>query len=125
VISRSNDCQGPSLRMHAEPKRAPIAERASGCADRLRDARGVLEQDCDDDGETAAGGRLLKLLSIVDVVDVCVVVSRWYGGVHLGPDRFKDINNAARTLLGAMMRAACACAAPATGTGGDNGIAKM
>ena len=30
-----------------------------------------------------------------------VVVSRWYGGILLGPDRFKHINNAARTLLDA------------------------
>ena len=28
-----------------------------------------------------------------------MVVSRWYGGIHLGPDRFKDINNVARALL--------------------------
>jgi hypothetical protein len=28
-----------------------------------------------------------------------VFVSRWYGGIQLGPDRFKHINNAARSLL--------------------------
>ena len=28
-----------------------------------------------------------------------VVVSRWYGGVKLGPARFTHINNAARQLL--------------------------
>jgi hypothetical protein len=28
-----------------------------------------------------------------------VVVSRWFGGILLGPDRFKHINNAARSLL--------------------------
>ena len=28
-----------------------------------------------------------------------VVVSRWYGGIQLGPDRFKHINNVARVLL--------------------------
>ena len=55
--------------------------------------------DCEDDGEDAAGGRLLHLLDILDVVDRVVVVSRWYGGVHLGPDRFKHINNAARMVL--------------------------
>ena len=55
--------------------------------------------DCEDDGEDAAGGRLLHLLEILDVVDRLVVVSRWYGGVHLGPDRFKHINNAARAVL--------------------------
>ncbi|XP_078724669.1 protein IMPACT isoform X4 [Lampetra fluviatilis] len=56
-------------------------------------------QDCDDDGETAAGGRLLHLLQILDVRDAVVVVSRWYGGVMLGPDRFKHINNCARGVL--------------------------
>uniref|UniRef100_A0A1A8D0Y5 Impact homolog n=1 Tax=Nothobranchius kadleci TaxID=1051664 RepID=A0A1A8D0Y5_NOTKA len=56
-------------------------------------------QDCEDDGETAAGGRLLHLLQILDVRDVVVVVSRWYGGILLGPDRFKLINNCARNIL--------------------------
>lgn len=55
--------------------------------------------DCEDDGEDAAGGRLLHLLEILDAVDTLVVVSRWYGGTHLGPDRFKHINNAARQVL--------------------------
>lgn len=56
-------------------------------------------QDCEDDGETAAGGRLLHLLQILDVRNVLVVVSRWYGGIQLGPDRFKHINNCARNIL--------------------------
>lgn len=56
-------------------------------------------QDCEDDGETAAGGRLLHLLQILDVRNVLVVVSRWYGGILLGPDRFKHINNCARSIL--------------------------
>eukprot|EP00736_Rhodelphis_marinus_P013949 Rmarinus@m.10328 len=59
----------------------------------------IFLQDCDDDGETAAGGRLLHLLEIVDVRDIAVVVSRWYGGIKLGPDRFKHINSVARSLL--------------------------
>ncbi|VDO98267.1 unnamed protein product [Soboliphyme baturini] len=56
-------------------------------------------QDCDDDGEHHAGSRLLHLLEITDARNVLVVVSRWYGGVQLGADRFKHINNVARTLL--------------------------
>jgi len=55
--------------------------------------------DCDDDGEDAAGGRMLHLLEILETVNTLVVVSRWYGGTHLGPDRFKHINNAARQVL--------------------------
>ncbi|CAG8513329.1 6120_t:CDS:2 [Paraglomus occultum] len=60
---------------------------------------GVILQDNDDDGEDAAGGRLLHLLQILDAKNVLVIVSRWYGGIKLGPDRFKDINNCARNLL--------------------------
>ncbi|KAL8769422.1 MAG: hypothetical protein Q9209_004650 [Squamulea sp. 1 TL-2023] len=59
----------------------------------------VIHQDCDDDGEDAAGGRLLKLMQMMDVWNVLVVVSRWYGGVKLGPARFGIINAAAREAL--------------------------
>ncbi|XP_072169770.1 protein IMPACT-A-like [Diadema setosum] len=64
-----------------------------------KEDRDSFIQDCDDDGETAAGGRLMHLLQIVDARNVMVVVSRWYGGILLGPDRFKHINNAARNIL--------------------------
>ncbi|KAL6360469.1 hypothetical protein LRP88_06175 [Fusarium phalaenopsidis] len=53
-------------------------------------------QDCDDDGEAAAGGRLLHLMQVMDVWDAMVVVTRWYGGVLLGPKRFALINAVAR-----------------------------
>lgn len=33
-------------------------------------ARGVYTQDCDDDGESAAGGRLLHLLQVTQHVDL-------------------------------------------------------
>jgi len=65
---------------------------------RVRDGE-VTYQDCDDDGETAAGGRLLHLMQIMNVWDVMVVVTRWYGGVHLGSDRFRIINQVARDAL--------------------------
>merc|ERR1711879_355819 len=66
---------------------------------RLTNKAGRLEHDCDDDGESGAGGRMAHLLQMMDVSNVYVMVSRWYGGVHLGPDRFKHINNAARNAL--------------------------
>ncbi|KAF8514833.1 UPF0029-domain-containing protein [Hysterangium stoloniferum] len=55
--------------------------------------------DNDDDGETAAGGRLAHLLQILDLDGVLVIVTRYFGGIHLGPDRFKHINQAARLAL--------------------------
>ncbi|KAH7135292.1 ribosomal protein S5 domain 2-type protein [Dendryphion nanum] len=66
---------------------------------RIRGPDGTSYQDCDDDGETAAGGRMLHLLQLMDVWDVMVVVTRWYGGVLLGPDRFRIINSAARDAV--------------------------
>ena len=56
-------------------------------------------QDYADDGAVNAGGRLLHLLQIMGVKNVVVVVSRWYGGILLGPDRFRLINNVAREAV--------------------------
>lgn len=61
---------------------------------------GTTFADFDDDGESSAGGRLAHLLALLEddlnVTGVVVVVSRWFGGIQLGADRFRHINNAAR-----------------------------
>lgn len=53
----------------------------------------------DSDGEDQAGRGLEVLLTSTGIDNIAVVVSRWYGGVHLGSDRFRLINKAARDLL--------------------------
>lgn len=63
---------------------------------RIRGPNGASFQDCNDDGETAAGGRLLHLMQLMDLWDTMVVVTRWYGGQKLGPRRFALINMVAR-----------------------------
>ncbi|KAF4626484.1 hypothetical protein G7Y89_g11675 [Cudoniella acicularis] len=63
---------------------------------RIKGEHGATYQDCDDDGETAAGGRVLHLMQLMDLWDVMVVVTRWYGGHQLGPRRFSIINTVAR-----------------------------
>ena len=60
---------------------------------------GVVYHDCDDDGETAAAGRVAEMLRLMGVDGVAIIVTRWFGGVLLGPDRFKFICNSARNLL--------------------------
>ncbi|KAJ3019770.1 hypothetical protein HKX48_001786 [Thoreauomyces humboldtii] len=45
----------------------------------------------DDDGERYGGSTILRVLEKYGCVDVCVVVSRWYGGQMLGPIRFRHI----------------------------------
>jgi len=55
--------------------------------------------DNGDDGERGAGSCLAFLLEQAQVEGCVCVVSRWYGGVHLGPARFKYIKNVAREVL--------------------------
>lgn len=52
-----------------------------------------------DDGEIGAGPKLLNLLELMKAKNVMVIVTRWYGGIHLGADRFKHICNLARIIL--------------------------
>ncbi|KXG49649.1 uncharacterized protein PGRI_056170 [Penicillium griseofulvum] len=72
---------------------------------RIRQGKGdgeggeTVVQDYDDDGETAAGGRLLHVMQLMDVWNVVVVVTRWYGGIQLGPARFRIINDVGRDAL--------------------------
>ncbi|KAM0156038.1 hypothetical protein ACHAPG_005548 [Botrytis cinerea] len=63
---------------------------------RIKTPEGITYQDCDDDGESAAGGRVLHLMQLMDLWNVMVVVTRWYGGQKLGARRFAVINAVAR-----------------------------
>ena len=58
-----------------------------------------IVSDNDDDGEKGAGAKLAALLQLADLCNVMVVVARWYGGIHLGPARFKWIAATAREAL--------------------------
>ena len=53
----------------------------------------------DDDGEDGAGDRLLSVLRKMKVYNVMVVVSRWFGGINLGNDRFRHINDSAKKII--------------------------
>ena len=58
----------------------------------------IIEQK-KDDGETGAGIRILNLLQKNESINILIIVTRWYGGIHLGSDRFKHIVNAAKEVL--------------------------
>ncbi|KAI0035456.1 ribosomal protein S5 domain 2-type protein [Vararia minispora EC-137] len=52
----------------------------------------------EDDREQWAGPRILKIMRSEAVMDAIVVVSRWYGGVMLGPIRFTHIEDCTREV---------------------------
>lgn len=58
-----------------------------------------FNQGSNDCGEGGSGNRLMGLLDRLHIVNVLVVVTRWYGGVHLGPSRFRCISDVAMESL--------------------------
>lgn len=54
-----------------------------------------------DDGESGAGAVILKMLEREALTDFAIIVTRWYGGTHLGGDRFAHIVTCTRALLDA------------------------
>lgn len=54
-----------------------------------------------DDGEAGAGMVILRMLEREDLTDHVIVVTRWYGGKHLGGDRFRHVQDCVRAYLDA------------------------
>jgi putative IMPACT (imprinted ancient) family translation regulator len=52
-----------------------------------------------DDGEAGAGMVILRMLERQGVRDHLVIVTRWFGGKHLGGDRFRHVQEAVRVYL--------------------------
>ena len=105
-VARACSVDSPATAQHAvryllstDKKTTKATHNITAFRIRDRNNSAVTYQDCDDDGEDAAGGRLLHLLHLMDVWNLVVVVSRFYGGVKLGPDRFRLINQAARDAI--------------------------
>lgn len=59
-----------------------------------------------DDGEAGAGMVILRMLEREELIGEIVVVTRWFGGVHLGGDRFRRVQDAVRVYLDARIAGA-------------------
>ncbi|KAJ0110020.1 hypothetical protein J7T55_014823 [Diaporthe amygdali] len=57
-----------------------------------------------DDGESGAGDLLLRILRETNTIDTLVVLTRWYGGIMLGPDRWRLMRNVATSALSERLR---------------------
>ena len=54
-----------------------------------------------DDGEAGAGNVILRMLEREELTGHVLVVTRWYGGKHLGGDRFRHVQTCVRAWLDA------------------------
>ena len=61
--------------------------------------KNIIVEDYDDDGEHEAGFKLLGIVQKMKIINLFVMVTRWYGGTLLHQDRFKRINDCAQILL--------------------------
>ena len=52
-----------------------------------------------DDGESGAGMVILRMMERAEIRNHIIVVTRWYGGKHLGGDRFRHVQDAVRLYL--------------------------
>lgn len=86
-------CAGFLAALRREKKFAKATHNSWACL--LSDGTALK----DDDGEAGAGALILKMLERAELCDTIVVVTRWYGGVHLGGDRFAHIVTCVRSFL--------------------------
>ena len=72
-------------------------------ARRLLQNDGSIHYESNDDGEIWAGTIILRELERYQMVDVLLVVTRYFGGVKLETDRYTHIVNACRMGLDRVM----------------------
>ncbi|KAF2971715.1 hypothetical protein GQX73_g1799 [Xylaria multiplex] len=64
----------------------------------------TIKEESFDDGESGCGSFLLKNMQEMNAVDTLVVMTRWYGGIMLGPDRWRIMRNCLRDALSERLR---------------------
>lgn len=77
-------------------------KRATHCMYAYRTSDPITSQPVlgqNDGGESGSGDRLARLLELAGCENTVVVVSRWYGGVQLGSDRWRLISSVANEAL--------------------------
>ncbi|UKZ67445.1 uncharacterized protein TrAtP1_008603 [Trichoderma atroviride] len=66
----------------------------------------LVQEASFDDGEAGCGKFMLELLREANITNTTVVLARWYGGVMLGPDRWRLMRECLNDALSAQRRTA-------------------
>ncbi|MFK7779681.1 MAG: YigZ family protein, partial [Candidatus Gracilibacteria bacterium] len=66
---------------------------------RIKLENGSILEGKNDDGETGAGNCILRELQREEAINTIVVVTRYFGGIKLQSDRFKNVIDATKMLL--------------------------
>lgn len=66
---------------------------------RLESENGSIVEVKNDDGETGAGNCILRELQREDITNTIVIVTRYFGWIHLQSDRFKHVIHATKMFI--------------------------
>lgn len=117
----SNASLRPSLMKQLMAER-PDLETASHNAWAIRTSFGnspLVQQASFDDGESGCGKFMLEVMKEASVTNTLVVLTRWYGGVMLGPDRWRLMRECVNDALASRRRTATFAAGEAAVWGLD------
>ncbi len=64
----------------------------------------IVREESFDDGETGCGDLILRIMREIGSVDTMVVMTRWFGGTLLGPDRWRLMRNCVTSALSERLR---------------------
>ncbi|KZZ97520.1 Ribosomal protein S5 domain 2-type fold protein [Moelleriella libera RCEF 2490] len=109
-VARAINLSSPSMRttlMKGLMADRPELETASHNAWALRSSYGnspLVQEASFDDGESGCGKFLLGIMREADVTNTLVVLTRWYGGVMLGPDRWRLMRECVNDALSSRRR---------------------
>ncbi|KAG6280195.1 hypothetical protein E4U47_001298 [Claviceps purpurea] len=109
-IAHTAELTSPSLRttlMKGLMSDKPDLETATHNVWALRCSYGnspLVQEASSDDGETGAGNFLLGIMREAHITNTLVILTRWYGGVMLGPDRWRLMRECVNDALSARRR---------------------
>ncbi|KAH8808448.1 hypothetical protein F5884DRAFT_792256 [Xylogone sp. PMI_703] len=103
AVSSSSEARASVQKLLAENKDLQEASH-NITAWRVQGSQGRIIEECDDDGEKGGGSHLLELLRSNGTTGILLVVTRWYGGIMLGTDRWKLMSQVARDALSQRLR---------------------
>jgi putative IMPACT (imprinted ancient) family translation regulator len=59
----------------------------------------AIMESKNDDGETGAGMCILREMRRANAVNMIIIVTRYFGGIHLQADRFRHVIDATKMIL--------------------------
>jgi Uncharacterized protein family UPF0029 len=104
TVSNTTQASTALAKLLSDPELSLSSASHNMTAYRILNSSSAITESCSDDGEAGGGRHLLSLLQSSNLTNVLLVVSRWYGGIMLGPDRWRIMSEVSRDALSQRLR---------------------